>query len=106
MNKFDLDYWGLSNFQAIEYILKNDNKNVINIGSISFADLNMTILKLNTNNRKRLNVVYDYNKADYLIESYMKRIRKIDAINGKMYKKYYEIKVNKIPINTVYKKVE
>ena len=106
MNKFDLDYWGLSNFQAIEYILKNDNKNVINIGSISFADLNMTILKLNTNNRKRLNVVYDYNKADYLIESYMKRIRKNAAINEKMSKKYYEIQVNKIPLNTVYKKVE
>ena len=79
---------------------------MINIGSISFADLNMTILKLNTNNRKRLNVVYDYNKADYLIESYMKRIRKNAAINEKMFKKYYEIKVNKIPINTVYKKVE
>ena len=27
--KFELDYWGLSNKQALEYILKNDSKNII-----------------------------------------------------------------------------
>ena len=31
--KFELDYWGLSNKQALEYILKNDSNNVIKIGS-------------------------------------------------------------------------
>ena len=104
INKFDLDYWGLSNYQAIKYILENDDSKTINISSVSFADLETTILKLDLENKKRINIVHDFSKADYIIDSYMKRIRGNFSINQEEYAKYYDIKINKSSINTVYKK--
>lgn len=103
-NNFDLDYWGLANFQSIKYILKNDNKVKINISTISFADLNTSLLKLNADDRKRVNIVYNYEKADYLINSYTKRIGKNYSINSDKFIKFNEILVNKRSINTIFKK--
>jgi len=106
ISKFDLDYWGLSNYQAIKYILANDDSKTINISSVSFTDLETTILKLDLENKKRINIVHDFSKADYIIDSYMKRIRGNFSINQEEYTKYYDIKINKSSINTVYKKIE
>ena len=55
-------------------------------------------------NKKRINIVHDFSKADYIIDSYMKRIRGNFSINQEEYAKYYDIKINKSSINTVYKK--
>ena len=104
INKFDLDYWGLSNYQSLKYILDKDNRTIINVSTVSFANLNISKLKLDKKNRERLNVVFDYRKADYLINSYMGRLGENYINNFKNYKKFYEITVLGKPINTVYKK--
>ena len=104
INKFDLDYWGLSNYQSLKYILDKDNRKLINVSTVSFANLNISKLKLDKKNRERLNVVFDYSKADYLINSYMSRLGENYKHNFKDYEKFYEITVLGKPINTVYKK--
>ena len=104
INKFDLDYWGLSNYQSLKYILDKDNRTIIKFSTVSFANLNISKLKLDKKNRERINVVFDYRKADYLINSYMGRLGENYINNFKNYKKFYEITVLGKPINTVYKK--
>ena len=55
-NNFDLDYWGLSNLHAIKYILNSDKRKKINIGTVSFADLKVSILKLNSEDKNDLEI--------------------------------------------------
>lgn len=105
-NNFELDYWGLSNLQSLNHILDNDKNKVIKVSTISFADLDVSKMKLDKKERKRIKIIHNYEKSDYLIDTYMKRIGKNYIINSSRFKKFYEIKVNDIAINTVYKKVE
>ena len=104
LEKFDLDYWGLSNYHSLKFILKNDKRNKINISTISFADLNVSILKLNSNEKKRINIIYNPEEADYLINSYMPKLRKNFKISQDKFIRLHDIKVNKTSINTIYKK--
>ena len=102
-NSFDLDYAGVANLEAIKYILKNDNNDKINISTVSLANLNVSRLKLDKLEKKRVNIV-DFNNAKYIINSYMPKVRGNNIILMEKFEKFYEIKVNNHPINTVYKK--
>ena len=105
-NNFELDYWGLSNLQSLNHILDNDKNKIIKVSTISFADLDVSKMKLDKKERKRIKIIHNYEESDYLIDTYMKRIGKNYIINSLKFRKFYEIKVNDIAINTVYKKVE
>ena len=104
-NNFDLDYWGLSNLHSIKYILKNNKNYPIKLATISFSSLKESTLMLDENTKKKLLIVYDYDDADFLISNHMKKLRKNFTVDRKKYEKYYEIIVNDISINTVYKKI-
>ena len=104
MNNFDLDYWGLSNVQSIRYILENNKNDNIKVGTISFTPLRVSKLLLTEDQKKRLIIVGNLEEADYLVDSYMKRLRNNFVIDKSMYSKYFEIIINDVPINTVYKK--
>ena len=56
--------------------------------------------------RERIQIVFDSNEADYLIDSYMRRPRKNFIITPEDFKVVYDLKVNNTSINTVYKKLE
>ena len=51
--KFDLDYWGLSNFQIFKYLLKNTKNTKFTVGTISFNDLIPNYLLLEENDKKK-----------------------------------------------------
>ena len=34
-NNFDLDYWGMSNLNSLNYILQNDKEDLIKIGTLN-----------------------------------------------------------------------
>ena len=67
--KFELDYWGLSNKQAFEYILQNDSKNKILIGSASTNILERSKQILKKSDRNRILPSENIN-ADYIIDNY------------------------------------
>jgi hypothetical protein len=94
-NNYDLDYWGLSNKEALEYILKNDDRSLIKI----YDDNNIAIKSsylFNEIDKKRLAFV-NMNEADYFLTQY--RWHKEDY----NYPEYYSIKVDGIKIMTIYK---
>ena len=68
--KFELDYWGLSNKQALEYILKNDSKNVIRVGSAGPISIENSKQILSPLEKKRI-LISKNSKSDYIIDNYI-----------------------------------
>jgi hypothetical protein len=103
---FDLDYWGVSNKTALEYIVENDNRNKIKIARISFTSLSTSLNILKEDQIKRIKIVGNFEDADYVIDNYRKGLQKVKNLNllKENFVKYYDIKVDNIIINTIYKK--
>ena len=54
--------------------------------------------------KKKIEIVYNYEEADFIITNYTKRIRGEFIVEEDRYVNFYEILVDGIPINTIYKK--
>ena len=104
--KFDLDYWGLSNFEALNYIMNNSNLNqkVIKVKAIGESRLIYAYQILSEESQKKIKILKRDNilNADFYITN---------LHDGKS-KEYYlsqgfkivkEIKVDNFPINLIMK---
>ena len=67
---FDVDYWGLSSRQMLEWIARNDNRNLIHVYPSSFMNLNLSANTLRAADLRRIVIVDSPNKADYLVTNY------------------------------------
>lgn len=107
--KFDLDYWGLSNYQVFKYLLKITKNTKFTVGTISFNDLMPNYLLLNEKDKKKISFLIPEDRPDYLIDNYRlkykmrKNDRKFELIQG--YKLIYEIKVDGNIISSVYERL-
>ena len=105
--KFELDYWGLSNKQALEYILKNDSKNVIRIGSAGPISIENSKQILSSLEKNRISISKNL-ESDYIIDNYInwygkyKKKRHEIPNNFKIYK---EIFVSGKRIISIYKRI-
>jgi len=104
-NNFDMDYWGISNRESLEFIINNNTNYPIKIGTKSFASLEMSALMLNERDKGKIDIVHDLKKAEYIITNYRTLIKRDFIIDNTKYKKYYEVVIDSNPINTVYKKI-
>ncbi len=94
---FDIDYWGLSYRQALEYILLNDSSKIINIYVLNFpGELNRKILIKNS--RQRIKYVKNISEADYFINDY--RFYKDEFAPGST---FYSLSIDNISIIDVFK---
>ena len=66
---FELDYWGLSFRQGLEYIVKNDQRSEIKIAANVLPVCMNNAIFLDRQDRNRLNFV-DMNHADYFLTNY------------------------------------
>ena len=103
-NLFELDYWGLSNKQAFEYILKTDKSSLVKIGSASSISLKNSKAILEYKNRERILITENQN-ADYIIDNYInwykyKKRRHEIPNNFEIFK---EIKISGNRILSIYK---
>tara|TARA_B100001250_G_scaffold405811_1_gene423870 strand:- start:355 stop:1992 length:1638 start_codon:yes stop_codon:yes gene_type:complete len=105
-NNFEKDYWGLSNTQSINYIIDNNIKYPIKIGTKSFASLEYSLLMLKDEDKNKVSITYNLSDAEFIITNYRIRQKKNFIIDKKKYRKYYEITVDDVPINTVYRKIK
>jgi hypothetical protein len=103
--KFEMDYWGLSYKENLEYLIKNENKELFKIFNLSINEPERTSVVLPEFNRKKLQFVKNQINADYLITNYYYgKGTNYDSIE-KDYKILNEIKVDGVSINTLYKKI-
>ena len=104
---FDADYWGVTNYHALKYILNsNKEKNLFYVGIIGKGDLNISRSFLTSKEKEKIIITEDINKAEYLIDSYSRwdamKISKNELLNNNQFKNYYDIKINEVPINSIY----
>ena len=67
---FELDYWGLGNRRAIEYILAHDTSPVVRIRAESWTPLENTVLILREEERRRVRLEGDEAVPRYLLTNY------------------------------------
>ena len=105
-----MDYWGVSNFQSLRLILeKNKDKRIINVYLLGNGDLNLSRSFLIKSEKERIKITDNLNDADFLIDNYARWYgQKISFKNLSFknnFKIYHQIKVNQIPINSIYTKI-
>ena len=103
---FEMDYWGLSNHDSLEYIAKNSN-GVVKVSKISTTDLMLSKKFLNKNIRNKINIVNISDEPDYIINNYRDwsgNTKDYKTLIPNNYNIFYESIIDGIPINTVYKK--
>ena len=66
---FEMDYWGTSYKQALEYIVHHDTSDHLNIMTANLSG-EQNVMMLNGQDRERIKVVYSFKKANYFISNY------------------------------------
>jgi hypothetical protein len=66
-SRYDLDYWGLSNRNALEYILKNDQSEVIYVRADSWTPLGVSFDMIDAQDRNRLRYSEDQSLSRYVV---------------------------------------
>ncbi len=95
-NNFELDYWGLSYRQALEYILRNDSEKTIKVYALNRpGEINADILT--PIERNRLEYV-DFDDAKYFLSNYRDHKDEYPYEN-----EFYSININGAKIMVVYK---
>ena len=100
-NNYDRDYWGMSTYQALQYICEIDDSPELNI----YAYNGFSKLFLSDEDWDRVFFVENMEDADYIIENYQK-----GADTG-LYEQYYyydrihDFTVDGFSVCTIYKKV-
>ena len=105
-NNFEKDYWGLSNTQSLNYIINNNTQYPIKIATKSFSSLEYSLLMLKDEDKNKVSIIYNLPDAEFIITNYRIKQKKNFLIDKKKYRKYYEITVDDVPINTVYRKIK
>ena len=105
--KFELDYWGVSNKNSLSYISNIDKRKKINIFIKSVSPYEFSSLILNENDRDRLIFTKDLDEAEFLVTNHYYQNGNPIIINNKLKKDFdlvKEIKVDNLTINSVYRK--
>lgn len=91
-NKFEMDYWGLGNREALQYIVDHDRTPVITISADSATPLNRAVMMLDKKDATRVVLSDKESKPRYLLTNY----RLVVDRNDKKYSKDYNLFYQKI----------
>lgn len=101
---FEMDYWGLSNKEALRFIALN-NKNKVKVTNVGTTDLLISKKMLKKNIRDKIEIVYNVDEADYIINNFRDwkgNYIPTDFVIPNDFTMIKEIKVNNVSINTTY----
>ena len=104
--KFEMDYYGVSNKNALEYIIDREDEKV-KIYNLNTTDLYLSKKILKKEIRETIDIVHNANNADYITNNYTDwrgETMPTKFVVPKNFKIMYEIKVDDVTINTIYKK--
>lgn len=65
--RFEMDYWGLGNRRALEYILEKDHSPVVNVLADSATPIENSVLMLKREDRRRVRVGNDKRVPYYVL---------------------------------------
>ena len=105
--KFDIDYWALSNKQALEYILLNNDKDFIKIYRASHMNLNTSKKIFSNIEKSKIKVVSTKFEADFIISNgryWTGNPNAKFAIIPNNFKIYKEISTDRAKIVSIFKR--
>jgi hypothetical protein len=97
-SQFELDYWGVSYKESLEYIINNDLDSTISIAAQSYPGV-FNQFSLNDKDRGRLKYVSDWREAKYYIAQYIDPKERANP----NWQKWFSVKVANNTISSVYK---
>ena len=103
-DRFEMDYWGLSYKENLEFLLDYDTSDKLFVYNSSKMEMFYMLLCLNDKDRSRITIVPSPIQADYWITNYYNDKNDYDK---KFYNKFFlinDIVVDGNSINTVFKK--
>ncbi|MGB6286176.1 MAG: hypothetical protein WBG18_17470, partial [Xanthobacteraceae bacterium] len=104
-SRYELDYWGLANRNALEYILNNDKSDVIYVRADSGTPLR-TAFKMIEEQDRRLRYSDDPNLSRYVVTNY-RYVRDLDdAKYAHDYVLFYQAQVDNEVILSVFRRKE
>lgn len=105
ISKFDVDYWGLSSKDALQYVLNRDSRELIKIYPDSFITLTDTLRIFPQQDQKRILVVDNLPAADYIFTNYRQN-GKASVLNDAQgeFLKTFDVIVDDEIIYSVFKK--
>ena len=105
--RFDLDYWGLANRQALEWILGNEKKSYINVWQGSLSNVALSLKMLPKNQRERIGIVDRPQDADYILTNFRLNqtdYAKLTDFAGGRFELAHDILVGNEVIESIYRK--
>ena len=103
--KFEMDYWGLSYKENIEFLLDYHKAGKINLFNLSHNKLYYSLMGFNEKQKSRINVVKYPEDADYFMTNYYYIYpNEVNNFSTEKLSVLNVIKVDGVPINTLFKK--
>ncbi|TGD78533.1 hypothetical protein [Hymenobacter wooponensis] len=85
LQRFEMDYWGLSYRQGLEYVLATDNRPHITISTPQPSSAAFSIYLLPEAEQHRFSFVDDMSKADYFLSTYRGHTLPYEFANKEVY---------------------
>jgi hypothetical protein len=102
---YEVDYWGLGNRAALEYLLAHDPSPTFTVRPESFTDLGQALLLVRPADRARVRIVDKDQPARYVLTNY--RNADVDAADGWSTRRlFYRLVVDGEVILSVYETIE
>jgi Protein of unknown function (DUF3108) len=101
--RYEMDYWGLGNRKALEYILEHDNSPVITVWADSVTPLAKSVIMLKPEDRRRISIQEDSGRSSYVLTNYYGVKETDNAKFGREYKLFYELKAGDEVVLSVFK---
>jgi hypothetical protein len=95
--KFDIDWWGISNKQVLNYLYEIDKRDKIYIYSEG-PSLMATLVRMNQSVKDKIFITKELNDSNYIITNFI-----FDKNFEKKFAKIFEVKTDQSIISTVYK---
>jgi Dolichyl-phosphate-mannose-protein mannosyltransferase len=105
-HRYELDYWGVGNRKALEYILAEEQSPTINVWADSGTPLENSFMMLKPEERARLKIANDGSAPSYVLTNY-RGVKEIDdAKYSQGYQLFYQMKFDGEVILSVYKRID
>ena len=104
ISRFEVDYWGLANRQALEYIAQHDSSNHIDVSAGSFTELAISVQMLEKKLRDRFIVSKDKMNTTYVITNYRDEFDTTDRKYRNAYDEFHVIRIGDEVAIRIYKR--
>jgi hypothetical protein len=105
-NRWDFDYWGLGNLEALEYIVNNDSAEKVTVNALSFTPLFESTKMLDPISRSRIKIVDSQEDADYLLDNYRIPKTSIEISEKRNFALYKNFSIGTEVYLTLYKRTK